>query len=97
MTEGPSDIQINQLIKRIDDQARFTRTLVVVCTASIMGVFFYLLTELYGHFPVFTFNYFLENLDKIHGEWNGLDLIRERAMKEAPGTQPAAQAEAGKK
>ena len=99
MTEDSSlDSKIAQLTKRIDDQARFTRTLVVVCTASIMGVFFYLLTELYGHYPLFTFNFFMQNMDKLYYEWRAIDVLQKRQESAAATkAQEAPKTEAPKK
>jgi hypothetical protein len=71
MTEGSSlENKIAQLSKHMDDQSRFTRTLVVVCTTAVMGVLFYMLTEVFTTLPSVVVTTYLGQMDTIVTMWN---------------------------
>lgn len=82
--------QLAQLTRRIDDQARFTRTVVVVCTTAILGVMFYMLTIVFAELPYVFMVRYIESLDKIVYQWR---TIEERMVAgRLPRKEPAAQA-----
>lgn len=58
-----------QLTKRIDDQARFTRTAVVVCTVAILGTMFWMITEIYGSLPSLIVGTFMQQMETIRDHW----------------------------
>ena len=95
MTEETSlDAKINHLQKKLEDQARFTRTVVVVCTTAILAVLFYMLTEIFGSLPTLIVANYMANLDKIVMQWKATEnsLIKKPAeTKPEPASEtPAA-------
>ena len=70
--ESALETQVGQLTKRIDDQARFTRTVVVVCTTAILGVMFYMLTVIFSDLSYVFVARYMENLDKIVFQWKAI-------------------------
>jgi hypothetical protein len=79
---------VNQLTKRIDDQARFTRTVVVVCTTAILGVMFYMLTILFSDMPYMFVARYMENLEAIVKQWRAIDALENR-RRAGGGAAPA--------
>lgn len=52
MTENSSlESKIDALSKKIDSQARFTRSVVLLCTTAIVGVVLYIFTEVMSTIP----------------------------------------------
>lgn len=49
--EGMSE-QIAALSKKIEEQARFTRVLVLLCTSAMAAIMFYLTTEVVSSLPM---------------------------------------------
>ena len=86
MTEGTLESKIAQLAKRIDDQARFTRAVTVICTTAILGVMFYTLTQMFGNLPGVIVTNFLGQMDTIVLMW---DATEARARRPAPAPAPA--------
>lgn len=71
MTEESSfESKLNQLTKHIDDQARFTRTVVVVSTAAILGVMAYALTETVSYIPRLVVAEYMASMDTIISQWH---------------------------
>jgi hypothetical protein len=68
MTEGIENLYA-QLSKKIDDQARFTRTVVIICTLSILGINFYSLTSMVTTLPDLVLAHFMGNLEQVVIEW----------------------------
>ncbi len=50
--EGNLSEQIGALSKKIEDQGRFTRVLVMLCTSAIAAIMFYLTTEVVSSLPM---------------------------------------------
>jgi hypothetical protein len=70
MSDGTEVTQLAALSKKIDDQERFTRSIMVVCTVSVLALMFYTLTATYSNLPSTMVFYFMGNLEKIVTEWN---------------------------
>jgi hypothetical protein len=68
MTDG-SDSMFAQLSKKIDDQARFTRGVNIICTLAILGVMFYTLTSIVATLPDLVLATFMGNMEKVAAEW----------------------------
>jgi len=88
------ELTVAQLAKKVDEQARFTRSVCIICTLTILGVMFYTLTEIFNTLPqAFVLSY-MGNLKMIKQEWNAIQDIKARqdinkdAAKQAPA--PAA-------
>ncbi|HEY9714888.1 MAG TPA: hypothetical protein V6C72_15575 [Chroococcales cyanobacterium] len=69
MTEGTGEITLAQLAKKIDEQARFTRSISIICCLSILGVMFYMVTEMFSNLPGVIILQYMANLEKIVYEW----------------------------
>ena len=64
-----------RLAKKIDDQARFTRMLVVVCCLAVLGSMFYSLTSLVNLLPDLVMARLMGNLDTVQREWQTLEKL----------------------
>ncbi len=74
MTSGTgTEITMADLAKKIDDQARFTRSVSIICTIAILGVMFYTLTEMFSNLPPAIVLHYMANLEKIVTEWNAIE------------------------
>lgn len=73
MTEGVSETALAQLSKKIDEQARFTRSVTIICTLTILGVVFYTMTEMFSSLPANIVLHFMGNMEKIVYEWKAIE------------------------
>lgn len=73
MTEGTSANSNADLIKRIEDQARFTRAVVVICTAAVLGVMFVSMTWIFSYLPTLLNASMLSNLQNVVYEWHAIE------------------------
>jgi hypothetical protein len=64
------ELSMGELAKKVDDQARFTRSVTIICTLAILGVMFYTLTEMFSNLPSAILLHYMANLEKIVYEWN---------------------------
>ncbi|HEY9754398.1 MAG TPA: hypothetical protein V6C97_04500 [Oculatellaceae cyanobacterium] len=67
--DSGTEMTIALLAKKIDDQARFTRSVTIICTLSILGVMFYTLTEVFGGLPQAVVLHYMANIEPIVKEW----------------------------
>lgn len=93
MTEGTGlESTFAQLSKKIDEQARFTRSVVIICTLTVLGVVFYTMTEMFSSMPGNIVLHFMGNMEKIVYEWkmieNNMDRRGIDASKLAPPKPP---------
>ena len=79
------EMTMAQLAKKIDDQARFTRAICIICTLFILGVMFYMLTEMFSNLPQVVVIQYMANLEKIVREWK----LVENSMARQAGNKPA--------
>ena len=86
--EGGSELTIAQLATKVDEQARFTRSVTIICTLTVLGVMFYTLTEMFNNLPQAFVLHYMANLQKIVTEWNACEDIA------AKHSQPAKETEA---
>ena len=91
MTEGTSvESKIAVLAKRIDDQARFTRAVTVICTTAILGVMFYMLTEIFSTLPGLIISSVIGQMDTLNSVWRATDAAASRRFSApAASTQPS--------
>lgn len=73
MTEDSMDGKIAALTTKIDRESRLTRSLVLLCTAAILGVILYTITIMYDYVPKLVWATFQENLQITHDHWKVLD------------------------
>ena len=67
--ESGTEAIIAQLSKRIDEQARFTRSVVIICTLTMLGIMFYTLKEIFTDLPSAIVLTYMGNIDAIVQEW----------------------------
>ena len=72
MTDSGMEMTLQALAKKVDEQARFTRSVVIICTLTILGVTFYTLTEMFSNLPSMVILQYMSNLEKIVYEWNSI-------------------------
>jgi hypothetical protein len=93
MTEGTSlESKIAVLAKRIDDQSRFTRAVVVICTTAVLGVMFYMMTEIFATLPSVIFTNTLGQMDKLVYMWKATEAganARRNAPAATTGNAPS--------
>jgi len=85
MTEGSENL-LAVLSKKIDDQARFTRGVVVICTLAIIAVVFYSLTSLVSVIPGLVLAELMGNLEQVQTQWKLIDTAR--SPRHAPSGSP---------
>ena len=71
--DSGTEITIAILAKKIDDQARFTRSVVIICTLAVLGVMFYTLTEVFTSLPQAVVLHYMANLEPIVKEWHAAE------------------------
>lgn len=91
MADGSSfETSLAQLSKKIDEQARFTRSVVIICTLTILGVVFYTMTEMFSSLPANCVFQFMGNMEKIVQEWKLIEAsMASRAKNPPPAPVPA--------
>lgn len=57
--------KLSALAKEVRDQSRFTRTLMVVCTAAVLAGLFYVTTETFEKLPTMIIASYMENMEPI--------------------------------
>lgn len=80
--DSGTEVTLSLLAKKIDDQARFTRSVTIICTLAILGVMFYTLTEIFSGLPQAVIMHYMANIEPIVKEWN----IAESNMRAHPGS-----------
>ncbi len=68
--DSGTEITIALLAKKIDDQARFSRSVTIICTLAILGVLFYTSTEMFASLPQAVILHYMANIEPIVKEWN---------------------------
>lgn len=84
--EKGGGMTIEQLSKKIDEQAKFTRLVSFTCTLVILGVMLYTVTEIFNNLPALVVMHYMGNLEKIVDEWK---LIEATASSRRSGRPPA--------
>jgi hypothetical protein len=75
MTDGSENL-FAQLSKKIDDQARFTRAVNVICTLATIAVVFYSLTSLVSVLPDLVLAHFMGNLEQVQTQWKLVEISK---------------------
>ena len=81
--EGNLSEQIGALSKKVEDQCRFTRVLVLVCTSAIAAIMFYLTTEIVSTLPLMQMS--VNQIQEIHAK-----KMAEKAAANQPAPAPKA-------
>lgn len=67
------ELTLAEIGKKIDEQARFTRSVLIICTLAILGFLAYTLTEIFSTMPQAIILQYMANLDKIVVEWDKIE------------------------
>ena len=73
--------KVADLAKHIQDQSRFTRAIVLVCTAALMAVIFYVMTEIYSTLPGVIILSFKSDLPNIIAQWRFTEAAQNKNKK----------------
>ena len=90
-TTSSMDAKLEQLRQKIERESRFTRSLVVICTAAILGVSLVPVKILVADLPILLWNEFDGKLDVTHNHWR----ILERASNAPAGAAATGAATGG--
>lgn len=75
------DSEIAALRQKVEKEARFTRSLVVICTAAILGVSLVPVKIMLTDLPTVITNDVIARLEQIHDHW----VILDKTMKSRSG------------
>jgi len=64
---------VTQLMKKIDDQHRFTRIVSVLCCLAIIGCISYAMSSLVYVIPDLLVAKVMSNMETLHTEWKTID------------------------
>ncbi len=90
--------QLGQLHKKVEEQFRFTRNLIVLCTLVNLGLLIFTMLSLFQTLPSQVNAHFMSNLEPIVIMWRqynaiqeSQDVLRHESVKAnpAPGASPA--------
>ncbi len=73
MADESSTSLESKLIQKIEREARFTRSLVVICTAAMLGVSLVPVKIMLTDLPTVITNDFMTRLEQVHDHWVILD------------------------
>ena len=74
MADIDNDVLI-QLLKKIDDQHRFTRIVTVLCCLAIIGCLSYAISSLVSAMPDLVMAKVMSNMDSLHTEWKTMEKV----------------------
>ncbi len=85
--------QFALLNKKIEEQFRFTRNVIVLCTLTILGIIVFTVTTTLEALPPLVISHCMVNLDQIVTEWKACEAFQIRRNKQyavpAPTIAPA--------
>lgn len=61
--------KVAELSKQVQDQSRFTRAIVLVCTAATMGVLFWIVVQVFSLLPGAIMLQYMTNLPNVVAQW----------------------------
>ncbi len=72
-TEPKLEITMESISKKIDEQFRFTRSVIFMCTCLILGVMFYIIFTLFDQLPELVVLRFMGKMEPIIQEARNAD------------------------
>ncbi len=75
MAELDNDL-VSTLNKKIDDQARFSRIVIVLCCLAVIGCISYAISSLVYAMPDLMVAKLMSNMEAFHSEWKAIDKVR---------------------
>lgn len=94
--ESGKTIDLAALNSKIEREARFTRSLVVICTAAILGVTLVPVKIMLTDLPTIMWAEFSEHLDTLHSQWKILERVKGNDAGVASSKAPATDTNTGK-
>ncbi|HEY9784801.1 MAG TPA: hypothetical protein V6D17_05315 [Candidatus Obscuribacterales bacterium] len=83
--KGKGEIDLAQIAKKIDEQGRFTRSVMIICTMAVLGLVLYTMTEMFSSLPSNIVLHLMGNLEKIIHEYHEIERVRAiRAARQNP-------------
>ncbi len=81
MVEDTSfETRISELSKVIQDQSRFTRALVLICSAAVIGALFFTMTQMFALLPTSFVMEYMDKMPVIQSQWK---ILEQHSMKAA--------------
>ncbi|MBI1271579.1 hypothetical protein GC174_14225 [bacterium] len=77
--------KFNEISQKIEDQFRFTRNVIVLCTLTIIGVLIFAFTTTMDSLPDRMVLHYMSNLDKIVAEWKACENVQQHRRKSITG------------
>lgn len=75
--------QFAQLNKKIEEQFRFTRNVIVLCTLTILGMMVFTVTTTVETLPPLVISHYMVNMDQIVQEWKACEIALARRSKQS--------------
>jgi len=75
MADETTDAKIAALSAKIEKESRFTRSLVVVCTAAILGVSLVPVKIMLSDLPTLMIAEMINKMEILHANWKVLDKL----------------------
>lgn len=85
--------QFGQLTKRVDDQFRFTRSVIVLCTLANLGLTIFTILATFQSLPSQMTAHYMSNLEPVIRIWRQYEALfdkQERLQREQQNQQQAA-------
>lgn len=89
MAETSLDEKIAELSKRIQDQARFTRAIVLVCAAAMIGALFFSTVQIFSLLPTAVVLQYMDKMPEIVAQWKVTEVTKARAKTLPEQNAPA--------
>ncbi len=86
--ETSLETKLAELAKHVQDQARFTRAITVVCTAAVMGVLFWMIVQVFTLMPDMVIAKYMAALPQIVVQWHFTETASSKSTK-TPAAAPA--------
>ena len=70
--------KFSELNQKIEDQFRFTRNVIALCTLTVIGVFIFTITTAIDSLPTRVIFHYMSNLDNIVAEWKACETVQNK-------------------
>ena len=80
--------QFALLNKKIEEQFRFTRNVIVLCTLTILGIIVFTVTTTLEALPPLVISHCMVNLDQIVTEWKACEIAQAKRSKQSVAPTP---------
>jgi hypothetical protein len=73
--ESTLETKIAALVQKVEKESRFTRSLIVICTAALLGVSLVPVKIMLADLPNLMITEFIAKLEVVHSNWKVLDKL----------------------